>query len=145
MNLDYVKAAEADIRNLPFLKQSVSTLEKKRGFCLQKDKAAKPPDFKDPYLSEKKINESLNEALALAEISAALVSVKAEIKMIEDTLQKLPKEEREVLTLFYQQGLNALQIGERLFFESEKTIYKLRNQGLYHYCLIYYGKSNVKK
>lgn len=147
LNLDYVKAAEADIRNLPFLKKSIVTLEKRRDFILSKEGGKTPavPDFKDPYMPERKINESLNETLALAEISAEIISAKHEVEMIEATLKELSKEEREVLIMFFQKGYNANQIGEALFYDSEKTVYRIRNQGLYHYCLSYYGVSWVKK
>lgn len=147
MNLDYVKAAEADIRNLPFLEKAIQTLEKRRDFILSKEgeKPREAPDFKDPYMPERKINEALNETLALAEISAEIISAKHEVEMIEATLKELSKEEREVLIMFFQKGYNANQIGEALFYDSEKTVYRIRNQGLYHYCLSYYGVSWVKK
>ncbi len=147
LNLDYVKAAEADIRNLPYLKRSIQTLERRRDFILSKQGGKEPeaPDFKDPYMPEKKINEALNETLALAEISAEIIAAKHEIEVIEATLKELSKEERDVLIMFFQRGMNANQIGEALYYDSEKTVYRIRNQGLYHYCLSYYGVSWVKK
>lgn len=147
LNLDYIKAAEADIRNLPYLKKSIVTLEKRRDFVLSKNggKEAAAPDFNDPYIPEKKINDALNETLALAEISAEIISAKHEIEQIEATLKELPKEEREVLIMFFQKGMNANQIGEEMFYDSEKTVYRIRNRALYHYCLTFYGVSWVKK
>lgn len=147
LNLDYIKAAEADIRNLPYLKKSIVTLEKRRDFVLSKNggKEAEAPDFNDPYIPEKKINDALNETLALAEISAEIISAKYEIEQIEATLKELPKEEREVLIMFFQKGMNANQIGEEMFYDSEKTVYRIRNRALYHYCLTFYGVSWVKK
>lgn len=147
MNLDYIKAAEADIRNLPYLKKAISTLEKRRDFILHTsgENEGVAPDFNDPYIPEKRINDALNHALALAEISKSIVLVTNEIEQIEQTLQELPKEEREVLVMFFQKGMTANQIGEALYFESEKTVYKIRNRALYHYCLVYYGVSYVKK
>ena len=47
--------------------------------------------------------------------------------------------------MFFQKCMNANQIGEEMFYDSEKTVYRIRNRGLYHYCLIYYGVSWVKK
>lgn len=147
LNLDYIKAAEADIRNLPYLKKSIVTLEKRRNFVLSKNggKEAEEQDFNDPYIPEKKINDALNETLALAEISAEIISAKQEIEQIEATLKELPKEEREVLIMFFQKGMNANQIGEEMFYDSEKTVYRIRNRALYHYCLTFYGVSWVKK
>lgn len=147
LNLDYIKAAEADIRNLPYLKKSIVTLEKRRNFVLSKNggKEAEAQDFNDPYIPEKKINDALNETLALAEISAEIISAKHEIEQIEATLKELPKEEREVLIMFFQKGMNANQIGEEMFYDSEKTVYRIRNRALYHYCLTFYGVSWVKK
>lgn len=147
LNLDYIKAAEADIRNLPYLKKSIVTLEKRRNFVLSKNggKETAAPDFNDPYIPEKKINDALNETLALAEISAEIISAKHEIEQIEATLKELPKEEREVLIMFFQKGMNANQIGEEMFYDSEKTVYRIRNRALYHYCLTFYGVSWVKK
>lgn len=148
VNLDYIKAAEADIRNLPYLKKSKEMLEKRRSFILLKNDGkadAAPPDFDDPYISERKINGALNDALALAEISAEIISADHEIEMIERTLGLLPEDERTVLIMFFQQGMNANQIGEKMYFESEKTVYRIRNRALYHYCLLYYGISCGKK
>ena len=142
MNLNYVKAAEQDIRSLPYLKKSIATLEKRRSFILAKGVKDEDPNLSDPYITEKKINEDLNEKLALAEISAEIISVKSEIEMIEETLKELPDEERKVLIMFFQQGLAANKIAEKIYRESEKTVYKIRNQGIYHYCLIYYGKKS---
>ena len=141
MNLDYFRAAEREISNLPMLKRSVPIL-KKRLDRLMLAGAPKEPsgvDFSKPYVDSHHVNDTLEELCSIAETQRQINTTVDKINEIEEILAALPEEQKKVLTLFYIDKLSAEKIAERIFVESEKTVYNIRNKGIANYSILSYG------
>ena len=143
MSIDYFKAAESTLSNLPLLKKSVGILEKRLERLIQKGAPKEPGsmDFGKPYVSSHDVNNTLNDLLAISEAQREIASTKAEIREIQSALRELPEEQRKVVTLFYMNGMSAEKIAEEIYVESEKTVYNIRNKGVYNFALLYFGVS----
>ena len=141
MKIDYFRAAEQEISSLPLLKRSLPIL-KSRLERLKSSGAPKDPgtiDFSKPYVNAHHVNDTLGELFALIETQNEINATEEKIREIEEILDTLPDEQRTVLTLFYIDKLSAAKIAERIFVESEKTVYNIRNKGIATYSVLYYG------
>ena len=141
MKIDYFKAAENEISSLPVLIKSVEFMERRRQDLVE---CGKPPlpgaiDFSKPYADTQHINDTLNDALSLAELSIEIKKTKAEIKHIESVLSELPEEHKKVLKLYYIEQMSAERITKEIYVESEKTVYNMRNRGIMNYILLSFG------
>lgn len=143
MSIDYFKASEAILSSLPKLKKSVGILECRLECLIQKGAPKNPGsmDFGKPYVSSHDVNDTLGDLLAIQEVQSEIASTKAEIRVIQSALKELPEEQKKVVTLFYMDGLSAERIAERIYVESEKTVYNIRNKGVANFALLYYGAS----
>lgn len=141
MNLNYIKAAEQDIRSLRILKKSLEILNRKRKQLIDSGKPAdiKAIDCSKPYTDTHYANDTLNDLLCVCEVNTEIMATEKEIEHIESILAELEKEQYIVLTLFYINNLSALDIAEKIGVESEKTVYNIRNKALMKYCLLSYG------
>lgn len=141
MKLDYFKAAETAIASLPDLKRSIPLLEKRLARLTEAGMPREPSgvDFTKSYVDSHHVNDTLSELLAITETQREISTTKAEIAEIEKVLSELPEDQRRVVTLFYIDKLSAAVIAERIFVESEKTVYKLRNKGVANFAVLYYG------
>ena len=141
MSIDYFKAAETTLTNLPLLKKSVGILEKRLERLIQKGAPKEPGsmDFGKPYVSSHDVNDTLNDLLAIQEVQSEISATKAEIREVQAALKELPEEQRKVVMLFYMNGMSAEKIAEKIFVESEKTVYNIRNKGVCNFALLYYG------
>lgn len=141
MHLDYFRAAENDIRSLPMLKNSVEFLKKKQKRLIESGAPKEPGgmNFSKVYTDSHSVNDTLGEILELTEVIIEIQKTEAEILEIENALSMLPKEEREVLELFYIKGYSSERIAEKIFVSSEKTVYGIRNRGIYNYSVLIYG------
>lgn len=138
MHLDYFRAAEQDIASLPYLIRARDNLRRR----LERiDSAPEPTSIGKigPYASMSDVNGTLRERCDASEINAELISTEAEIIEIGSALNGVREDLRQVLILFYHDKLSAECIAERLHFETVKPIYKMRNQGIAEYALLYYG------
>jgi len=141
MQIDYFKAAETTISSLPNLKRSIPLLEKRLARLTEAGVPKEPSgvDFTKSYVDSHHVNDTLNELLAVAETQREINATQAEISEIEKALSELPEDQQKVVTLFYIDKLSATAIAERLFVESEKTVYKIRNKGVANFAVLYYG------
>lgn len=141
MRLNYFKAAEQDISSLPTLQKSIAFLEKKRQRLVDSGKPSEPGaiDYSKPYTDSHFVNDTLNELLSVAECSAEIEETKEEIQHIEAILGELQEEHRKVLTMFYIDKMPADKIAEKIYVESDKTVYNIRNKALAQYALLSYG------
>lgn len=141
MNIDYFKAAEREISSLPLLKRSLPILQKRLDRLIAAGAPKEPGslDFSKSYVDSHHVNESLGELCAIAETQAEINATKEKIREIEGILEEIPKEQRIVLKLFYIEKLTAEKIAERIYVESEKTVYNIRNKGIATYSILCYG------
>lgn len=141
MNINYFKAAEADVASLPKLKRALQLLTKKRIRIIEEGSPTDPSaiDYSKPYTDTHFVNDTLNDLLELAEMNRAIEKTERKIAEIEEILSELTKEQREVLTLFYIECFSADRIAEKIFVESEKTVYNIRNRAIAEYALLAYG------
>ena len=141
MQIDYFRAAESTISSLPSLKRSIPLLEKRLARLAEAGAPKEPNgvDFTKSYVDSHHVNDTLSELLAVAETQREIHATKAEIAEIEKALSELPEDQRKVVTLFYIDKLSAAVIAERIYVESEKTVYKLRNKGVANFAVLYYG------
>lgn len=141
MQLDYFKAAETTISSLPELKRSIPLLEKRLARLTEAGMPREPSgvDFSKSYVDSHHVNDTLSELLAVAETQREINATRSEISEIEKALSEIPEEQRRVVTLFYIDKLSASEIAERIFVESEKTVYKIRNKGVANFAVLYYG------
>jgi len=143
MNLDYFKAAERDISSLPLLKKSIGIMKSRQERLIARGAPREPAgiDFDKPYSDSRSVNDTLGELLALAEIGREIRDTEEEIAEIEAVLADIPKELKTVIEYFYIRGMSAEKIAEKIFVESEKTVYNLRNKGVAMFAVLYYGAS----
>jgi len=141
MNIDYFRAAERELSSLPLLKSSLPILQKRLDRLIEAGAPKEPGgiDFSKPYVNSHYVNETLSELCDLAETQKQIIATKQKIREIEEILEAVPKDQRTVLKLFYIEKLTAEQIAERIYVESEKTVYNIRNKGVATYALLCYG------
>lgn len=146
MNLDYFKAAERDISSLPLLKKSIDIMKKRQERLIQKGAPREPAgiDFEKPYSDSKSVNDTLGELLAIAELRNEIRDTQEEIAEIEAVLAEIPNDLKTVIELFYMRSMSAEKIAEKIYVESEKTVYNLRNKGVAMFAVIYYGAAAKK-
>lgn len=141
MKIDYFRAAEQEIASLPLLKCSLPILKNR----LERLKASGSPqepagvDFSKPYTDSHHVNDTLGELFAIVETQNEIHATEEKIREIEEILEAVPDEQRNVLKLFYIDKLPASKIAERIFVESEKTVYNIRNKGIATYSVLCYG------
>lgn len=141
MNIDYFKAAEREISSLPLLKKSLPILQSRLERLIASGAPREPAgiDLSKPYVDSNTVNDTLGELCAIAETQAEIRATKDKIQEIEEILEAIPEEQRTVLKLFYIDKLTAEKIAKRIFVESEKTVYNIRNKGIANYSVLYYG------
>lgn len=141
MNINYFKAAEDDISSLPKLKRSLQLLTKRRLKIIEEGSPTEPNaiDYSKPYIDAHFVNNTLNEILEIAETNRAIAKTERRIAEVEEILAELTKEQREVLTMFYIDRFSADKIAKKIFVESGKTVYNIRNRAVAEYALIAYG------
>ncbi len=141
MNIDYFRAAEREISSLPLLKQSLPIMKKRLERLTLSGAPMEPGgvDFSKPYVDSHHVNDTLGELCALAETRNEIRATEDKIREIESILAALPEDQRTVLKLFYIDKLSAEKIAEKIFVESEKTVYKIRNKGIATYSVLCYG------
>ena len=96
-------------------------------------------DFSKPYVDSHHVNDTLGELCTLVETKNEIYATEQKIREIEEILEAVPEEQRTVLKLFYIEKLTAEQIAERIYVESEKTVYNIRNKGIATYSILCYG------
>ncbi|MGM9681824.1 MAG: hypothetical protein ACI3XR_10015 [Eubacteriales bacterium] len=136
MHIDYFRAAEQDIASLPYLIRARDNLRRRLD---RMTPLPEPTGKTGPYTSTSDVNITLQRQCDKAEVKAELVSTEADIAEIKTALDGVREDLRRVLILFYHDKLSAECIAERLHFETVKPIYKMRNQGIAEYALLYYG------
>lgn len=141
MNINYFKAAEADISSLPKLKRSLELLKKKQARIIESGAPSAPGaiDYTKPYTNSQYVNDTLNELLELSETVRAIDKTERQIAEVEEILAELTNEQRTVLTLYYMERISAEKIAEKIFVESDKTVYNIRNKAIAEYALLAYG------
>lgn len=141
MNIDYFRAAEREISSLPLLKRSLPILKKRLDRLIAAGAPREPGgiDFSKPYVDSHHVNDTLADLCSVAETQKEINSTDAKIREIEYILESIPEDQRTVLKLFYIDKLSAEKIAERIYVESEKTVYNLRNKGIATYSVLYYG------
>ena len=141
MNIDYFRAAEREISSLPLLQKSLPILQRRLDRLIAAGAPKEPAgvDFSKPYVDSHHVNDTLGELCAIAETQAEINATKDKIREIEGILEEVPEEQRTVLRLFYINKLSAEKIAERIFVESEKTVYNIRNKGIATYSILCYG------
>ena len=141
MYIDYFRAAEREISCLPLLKKSLPIMRKRLERLIEAGAPKEPAgvDFSKPYVDSHHVNDTLGELCALVETKNEIYATEQKIREIEEILEAVPEEQRTVLTLFYIEKLTAEQIAERIYVESEKTVYNIRNKGIATYSILCYG------
>ena len=137
MNIDYFRAAEREISSLPLLKKSLPIMRKRLERLIEAGAPKEPAgvDFSKPYVDSHHVNDTLGELCALVETKNEIYATEQKIREIEEILE----EQRTVLKLFYIEKLTAEKIAERIYVESEKTVYNIRNKGIATYSILCYG------
>ena len=146
MNIDYFGAAEATLYELPDLKRSVPILEARLKRLIEAGAPSEPVgiDLTARYVSSSYSNAILNEQLAIVETRRELAATVAEVHEIERAFSSLPEEQQAVLRLYYLEKRTAEEIAERIYVESAKTVYNIRNRGVFAFALIYFGAAAKK-
>ena len=141
MRINYFKAAEEEIASLPKLKKSIKILERKKKRIAENGTPTDPAgvDYTKPYINSTCVNETLNEILEISEITTAIEKTKQEIDEIEYILGELKSEQKMVLEMFYIDGMPAEEIAKKIFVESAKTVYNIRNRAISEYVILSYG------
>ena len=135
MNIDYSRAAEREISSLPRLKNSLPIMRKRLERLIEAGAPREPAgvDFSKPYVDSHHVNDTLGET------KNEIYATEQKIREIEEILEAVPEEQRTVLKLFYIEKLTAERIAERIYVESEKTVYNIRNKGIATYSILCYG------
>lgn len=145
MNIDYFKAAEREISSLPLLEKSIPIMQNRLERLINSGAPKSPGgvDFSKPYVDSHHVNDTLGELCAIAETQVEINATRDKVREIEGILDMIPEEQRTVLKLFYIEKLTAEKIAERIYVESEKTVYNIRNKGIATYSILCYGARAV--
>lgn len=141
--MNYFKAAEDLLSSIPKLKSAKANLEK-REKRLQNSGAPQLPaaiSYDKPFTDSHFVSDTLNELLELAECSRNLAETKQKLEEIENIIDQLKDEHKQLVNLWYVKSYSKESIMEAMNISSPTTIYNLRNKAVAEFALLYYGAS----
>ena len=144
--MNYFKAAEQDLSAVPVLKKALTNLKRRQD---RLSKSGCPPedmkiDYSKPYVDTKEVNDTLAEMISLTEVKREIKDTESKIEEIEEVLNQLKKEHKIILVMWYIEKRGKDAITETLNYESNKSIYNLRNRAVAEFALLYYGAGALK-
>ena len=144
--MNYLKEAENIIASIPKLKQALENLNKRKDRLIAKSgpKDINDIDLTKPYVSSGYASDTLNDLIELSICTQQIKETKAKIKEIEDIINQLDNDKRDILILWHIQRKTKEYIAEYLDVESVTTVYNLHNKAIAEFALYYYGISAYK-
>ncbi|WP_300948892.1 DUF1492 domain-containing protein [uncultured Helicobacter sp.] len=141
--MNYFKAAEELLSSIPQLKSAKANLEK-REKRLQNSGAPQLPaaiSYDKPFTDSHFVSDTLNDLLELAECSRNLAETKQKLEEMENIIDQLKDEHKQLVNLWYVKSYSKESIMEAMNISSPTTIYNLRNKAVAEFALLYYGAS----
>lgn len=139
--MNYFKAAEQLLSSVPALEQAGVNLEKRLEWLAESGKPQGVEEFNldKSYQTVREANDTLSSFLAVTECKRNIAENKKTLEEIYCVLGQLPKEQKELLEMWYIAKCSKEDIMERLYIEGLGTIYALRNRAVSEFALRYFG------
>lgn len=84
-------------------------------------------------------SDILNEIDELVTIQRQIDSTKTERDLIDSVLAQMNDVDREILRLWYIERVGKDKISEQMHYESRATLYRMRNEAVHRFAILYYG------
>ena len=139
--MNYFKATEELLSSIPQLKSAKANLER-RAKRLQNSGAPQLPaaiEYNKPFTDSNFVSDTLNELLELAECSHNLAETNEKLAEIENIIDQMKDEHKQLVNLWYVRNQSKDFIMEKMNIGSSSTLYNLRNKAVAEFALLYYG------
>jgi predicted nuclease with TOPRIM domain len=139
--MNYFKAAEQLLSSVPALEQAGENLKNRLERLIESGKPQGIGELNPDksYQTMREANDTLNCFLAVTECKRNIAENKKTLEEIYCVLGQLPKEQKELLEMWYIAKCSKEDIMERLYIEGLGTIYALRNRAVSEFALRYFG------
>lgn len=140
--MNYFKSAEQLLSSVPALEQAKENLQSRLERLVE---SGKPPATltinPEKYQTAKAANDAMSEFLDVVICKGNIDETEKTLREIYIVLEQLPKEQKELLELWYIDKLPKAEIMERLYIDGLSTVYALRNKAVSGFALRFYGSS----
>ena len=143
--INYFAEAEKTLRARGVLEQALVNLERRERRIIEHSSPTgyPSPDFSKPYTGTGEINDALSACLELAEVVREIEQTKTTISEIDDVLEQVTPEEREILRLWYIERKSKEEIAAEANYASLSSLYDLRNRAVAQFALLFFGAGAI--
>ena len=141
--MNYFKATEELLSSIPQLKKAETNLANRinRLYASGMPQAPASIEYSKPFADSHYVNDTLNDLLEFAECSRNYKETTQKLKEIEDIIDQMKDEYKQLVKLWYIENRSKEFIMEKMNLSSPTTIYNLRNKAVAEFALLYYGAS----
>lgn len=144
--MNYFKEAEKVLYHRKALEDALANLERRLGRIVSQSIPSEvtAANYSKDYISSGQVNDTLNECIDVVQTKFMIEDTRIEIQEIDKVLSQLVPEFKEILELWYIEGLSKEKICEQVDRYSTKTIYSKRNAAVEKFAVLYFGAPALK-
>ncbi len=139
--MNYFKEAEHVLSNRNRLDRSLLNLYRRQNRLVDSGtpQSLTGLDPAKPYVSGGMVNDTMTDCLDLIELQKEIKITEAKIKEIDDVINQLEDEQKNLLKLWYIDLNSKEEMCRTMRYESRTTLYDKRNRAIGEFAILFYG------